>query len=619
VLSSLSMSCSRIPIKSKTLSWLDPLSGGSLVKPPAQGEKLPTVIEVEQTLPTTNEQRLAGHSGREQRIPKPIPPSVLLSRQMKIGGPNERGRHTNTYDNHSKTYKRDSLTSNTKRDSIEQITPPYGTNNTPPVDNKGLHVDSTPSPLSFSTKELLGSPISTADLGSPHPLIKTGLYGRKSIEPPVVGKKQQSVTQSNKNHNLIEHPGVSKAVEELGRLGWSELKQKSEEHAKYATQRWNRDHMSLSMGKLPSNVRPAVRGMWLALRTGDSYSSHVDGHNAAEQVSRSRGLQPEHSRALRAVMSMVDVHTLKVVPVRLDGEESVSSKVPLGAMTHLAYTGDHEGLQKAKDAIAKVRGKFGGSGSKAWVTIGGHAEGGKQHAGGTPVDIEGGVIAKGPMALKGDKVENGKVEAPKVKEGEPAKEQPTSEGTPSTNQPAMIPAHIIKTHQAFLEEDTKGAKAVAYYSMGGYESLNKAMRNANFDYELLNPDQKKLLDKIENVISKVPEFEHPVETWRGIRNASPDVLKALERTMEYGSDFQLPSLTSTTLDQNVVIKQFAQKEDALLFKISAKKGLYVESVTSNLDEHEMIMSSKARYIVTNIEDAEVAGAKRKVVHLEQIS
>jgi hypothetical protein len=76
---------------------------------------------------------------------------------------------------------------------------------------------------------------------------------------------------------------------------------------------------------------------------------------------------------------------------------------------------EHNNLEEALHRISNLGEKsLNQVYSKAWVTIGGHAEGGEQHAGGTPVNIQGGKVVEGPKDLKGEQVGSGKVEPPKI-------------------------------------------------------------------------------------------------------------------------------------------------------------------------------------------------------------
>jgi hypothetical protein len=55
-----------------------------------------------------------------------------------------------------------------------------------------------------------------------------------------------------------------------------------------------------------------------------------------------------------------------------------------------------------------------------WITIGGSPSGGKEHAGGTPVRIDGsGRITAGPSALEGRDLDSFALKAPKDRERNP--------------------------------------------------------------------------------------------------------------------------------------------------------------------------------------------------------
>jgi 2'-5' RNA ligase len=173
-----------------------------------------------------------------------------------------------------------------------------------------------------------------------------------------------------------------------------------------------------------------------------------------------------------------------------------------------------------------------------------------------------------------------------------------------------------------LLQENKGAASVAkWYTGKGYEGLNAASRNCPPDFGCLDATQKKKFNVLESAIAAAPKFRQSVMLFRGIDAGSIglDKLKGVfQAHKEAGSEFSLPSLTSTSSNPKTMGNEAFGGRTGLVLQIKAKTGLAVKSVSRKPDEEEVIQSARTRYKVTAIAEAEMWGGKKNVVYLEEV-
>jgi hypothetical protein len=172
-----------------------------------------------------------------------------------------------------------------------------------------------------------------------------------------------------------------------------------------------------------------------------------------------------------------------------------------------------------------------------------------------------------------------------------------------------------------LLEDKKFATSAKWYTGKGYESLNEMSRKCPPDFSCLDPIQRKKFDTIESAIAKAPKFKSPVLLYRSIDGTNPklnDILKqSFADAMKSGNEFSFPSLTSTSSEPGIVNSEAFSSPNAIAFQIRAKTGLAVKSISKKPQENEVIQSTKTKYKVVGMDNAEFYGRKRFTVYLEE--
>lgn len=193
------------------------------------------------------------------------------------------------------------------------------------------------------------------------------------------------------------------------------------------------------------------------------------------------------------------------------------------------------------------------------------------------------------------------------KKADTAKDKPTSK-TIDKDHHAIVNTHakeVIPTLSVAAKHD------IQHYCSSGYQALNKAMRGCPPPpFPCLQGGQKQSYENIQGALDKAPPFAKPVKVNRGMTISDPNVLKNvvanLQKAKDVGvDDFQLPSFTSTSL-----AKGFGGN---ITFKITAKKGLYVKSLSNYKKEEEVLLSPHSKFKVKEV----VQKGKRHVVHLEE--
>ncbi len=160
----------------------------------------------------------------------------------------------------------------------------------------------------------------------------------------------------------------------------------------------------------------------------------------------------------------------------------------------------------------------------------------------------------------------------------------------------------------------------SYTSMDGYAGLNRAMRSCPPNFECVQGDEKTKLDNIEDAIKISGKFPQPVMVHRGLVCGNSQTAAALahaaQTALDGGHEFKMPSLTSTSTKDKVAQVSPTSKDRGIAFKITARTGIYVDQISANKGEREMIQSAHTRYKVAKVEKTEVGG---HVIHLEEMS
>ena len=155
-------------------------------------------------------------------------------------------------------------------------------------------------------------------------------------------------------------------------------------------------------------------------------------------------------------------------------------------------------------------------------------------------------------------------------------------------------------------------KALRKYTGDDYADLNAAMRACPPKYECVEGVERKQMEAIESAVSvRLPE---PVTVYRGCdlsEKALQQLLAQVEEVKSNDGSFRMPSITSTTFNP----KSGYVNTAGVVFRIQARTGLPVASISQVEDEEEMIQSSRAEYRVVGVERQLYGNARDKVRHV----
>lgn len=161
------------------------------------------------------------------------------------------------------------------------------------------------------------------------------------------------------------------------------------------------------------------------------------------------------------------------------------------------------------------------------------------------------------------------------------------------------------------------AELVKEYTGAAYRSLNEEMRRCPPEFHCVTEPNSLLLHHLRTLLDGAAPLPKPVDVYRGLnaRQATRDALLD-EYSKRAGTDgvVQMPSFTSTSLDADTA-GAFSVGTNRLMFKITAKTGLYVDKISEMPGERELLQSPSTRYRVKAVHQVE---GKPPLVHLEEL-
>lgn len=172
------------------------------------------------------------------------------------------------------------------------------------------------------------------------------------------------------------------------------------------------------------------------------------------------------------------------------------------------------------------------------------------------------------------------------------------------------PNASLKAQSKYVASLPKAQKsAVVEYTGDAYADLNSRMRSCPPDFGCLDKKQAVMFDQIEQAIWGAGYFEEPQTVYRGLKvdkSTQAAIIKQALANKKSGKPFQMPSITSTSIDSDTA----SDFGDGLVFKMAARSGLYVQSISKYEEERELIMSPNAKFSVVDAKDG--------VVYLDEI-
>ncbi len=500
---------------------------------------------------------------------------------------------------------------------------------------------------------------------------------RGKCKPKGQGDEASESEPAKQPERLFTPEQARVAITTVGSLSWEGVKKtcKTADHVEHVIKDWTASHADKAVSHLPPTLQKLVRGTFIATRLGTAtaFISYTAGQKAAELVARKQGATPEQAATLRKIVSAIDIVAAKPVVIGLTALgmgaiAPVASMVPVGSMTYLAYSGAKQSLkvaQSAKRAVDGVLGKFhkdiGEYEGKGWVTMGGESCDQGKHCGGTHVELDSeGKIEKGPKGTIGKKPDELKTESAKVGPSPFAKPEDSKERLvekPAAHDPDLketaktsgIPDYVGKkisnSKQAIKDTERKlnesqgtylqklpqnQAKAIEEYTSDAYEDLNRKMRQCPPDFNCVKGGTfERLVAELEKAIANAPSLPEPVMAYRGVDMRDLKLRSKMESNLKgclnSGTEFTFGQFVSTTIWAGNEFIEDIDKDSGFIFQIKAKKGLYVESISSNPGEKEFLQSANTKYkVVAFVDDVKFwdvnkdASTRKQIVYLEEV-
>jgi len=298
-----------------------------------------------------------------------------------------------------------------------------------------------------------------------------------------------------------------------------------------------------------------------------------------------------------------------------DGERTLGQSVPMPGQIPGQMPPGQE--QPGNGRLAQQQFEFGKKNSpvqyQQWVTVGGHPEGGKQHVGGTTIQIEeSGKIAKGPKALEGKNISKVDKDVAGTKKDERRTRrfhgrEVARESLGIKQRVALKKSDWWKKVMNKLSESQKDILH-GYTSEKGFDGfldeegdqitfgdINRKLRQK----EPMSDAEKEIVIRMQDAIN---EHELPEDTtvYRGV--TIPDELldqyikhyEGSKGKVQRGADFK-----STSLDIEAAA-EFAEGRTSIMFEIKPKHGIYVNPISEAPIEQEVILNRHTQFRVVDV-------------------
>jgi len=162
------------------------------------------------------------------------------------------------------------------------------------------------------------------------------------------------------------------------------------------------------------------------------------------------------------------------------------------------------------------------------------------------------------------------------------------------------PEEIADLMREYLAEVPEaGQYAVKWYTDDNFKDLNRSLRRG-FD---LDDKQERNFGRLREVIRRAPVLPEPVLVWRGIELHGQDLTNFLDLAKEAqrkGMFLQTPGFVSTSFDPQK-IQSFGGGR-GIAFEIETRRGIYVESLSTNSGEYELVQDHDSAYEVLGVEE-----------------
>lgn len=159
--------------------------------------------------------------------------------------------------------------------------------------------------------------------------------------------------------------------------------------------------------------------------------------------------------------------------------------------------------------------------------------------------------------------------------------------------------------------------ALGRYTMvnGPWKTINRHLRTGS----ALSEKAAKMCDQIHQVMKHLKPFEKPLTVWRGLRLKQADeaeLVGKMRAAAESGQPIEMQGFISTSRDPSV--SGYFTRTRGMYFEIRARKGVYMESITTSPGEDELLLDHGSRFKVHAVIEAKVNGITSTVIQLDHL-
>jgi hypothetical protein len=166
-----------------------------------------------------------------------------------------------------------------------------------------------------------------------------------------------------------------------------------------------------------------------------------------------------------------------------------------------------------------------------------------------------------------------------------------------------IPPQLVEAAKKWSSQlSTTEKNAFKWYTVNGYEDLNKKLRKNPDPDRLAKPVRKKAAD-MAAAIERFPQFAHPITVWRGLDCHSPEKQAKIEASLKdaiaSGATVRMAGFTSASLSPTMA-KTFTKFDDSVMLEIHTPIGAYISPASEMGREHEFLMSHNTAFKVREV-------------------
>ncbi len=176
--------------------------------------------------------------------------------------------------------------------------------------------------------------------------------------------------------------------------------------------------------------------------------------------------------------------------------------------------------------------------------------------------------------------------------------------------------------QSLTPEQQEISKDYTRFSKGkqaDWQVVNRKQR----EFEPLAPEESAAQEKLRQAIEAAPPLPRVTTIHRGLAmgsdTAMDEMLSAMSLAAETGEPFAFRSNGSGSLNPERAL-QYATKEGTvpLLFEIKAKTGIYLQEITTQKPDYEILQADFVRYNVVRVQRAVPYGREGRLVTVIQL-